>query len=482
MFSWLTEIFVKRGLRVLIIVDQDELAEQTILELHGASGLHSEREQGPWRASLSADIVVSTVQTLSGRLDKFPKDHFGLIIVDEADRSISPQWQGTLQHFAPQTKVCGFTATPHRTDLVNLGVFYENVIELENLFSLINKGFLCPVTVKMIPVKIDLSGVSPGDDYSKEDCDSIITPHLEEIAKQILIHGSFRRTLVFLPLVETCRKFDVIARDVGLKSDFIYGKDSDRDSKLQRFKDWNFDVLANSMLITRGVNIPGVDCMFIGRFTKSITLYMQMVGRGTRICKGKSDLLLLDPFFHSMKKLVCRPAHLIAKSEEEAESITKLLDGSAGLPAEVVADLPMDLQSLAGEATAQREEALRKKLEEHRNKAAKTISAAEFALQHKSMATAEFEPTMEWERKPVSDKQAKYIKQAGIDLESVNGAGHASKLLSLYFGSKELKMATHATRAALKRMGHPNWANATEREAKTFFAENRKPKTEEMFA
>jgi superfamily II DNA or RNA helicase len=356
------------------------------------------------------------------------------------------------------------------------------VIELEDLFSLINKKFLSPITVKMLPIKIDLSGRGKGVDFTEQEADDIITPHLEEIAKQILIHGSFRRTLVFLPLIETCRKFNVIARDVGLNSDFIYGDDPERVSKLKRFKAWEFDVLANSMLLTRGVDIPEVDCICPARPTKSGTLYWQMVGRGTRIAKGKTDCILMDFLWMAGRMLVRRPAHLIAKSEEEAESIIALSEATAtGLPADVAAELPMDLQKLSGEATAQREEALRKKLEQHKNKAAKTISAAEFALQHHKMDVAEFEPTMEWERKPVSEKQSKYIRQAGIDVESVKGCGHASQLLSLYFKSKELKMASHASRAALKKMGHPNWASATEREARTFFAEQRKPKTEEMF-
>ncbi len=176
-----------------------------------------------------------------------------------------------------------------------------------------------------------------------------------------------------------------------------------------------------------------------------------------------------------MKRLVCRPARLLAKSDEEAEQITKLAESTV-LPGEVAKEL--DLLGLADTASSQREESLRKKLEEQKNKAARLISAAEFAMSHKSFTTAEYEPTMAWERKPPTDKQMKYLERAGINLETVSGFGHASKLLDIYFKNKSVQLATTQQRYKMRQMGYPNWNHATEQEARQFFAKLRAPQQE----
>ena len=165
---------------------------------------------------------------------------------------------------------------------------------------------------------------------------------------------------------------------------------------------------------------------------------------------------------------------MIAHTEEEADEITKLAQDRAGLPADVAAQCELDLQSLAGAATEQREANLRKKLEEQRHKKARTISAEEFALSHHSLETAEFEPTMKWESNAITEKQAKVLKRAKIDLETVHGRGHASKLIDLIFRNQKLTLASPAQQKLMRRMGHPNADQATQDEARKFFAEIRK--------
>jgi type I site-specific restriction endonuclease len=249
----------------------------------------------------------------------------------------------------------------------------------------------------------------------------------------------------------------------------------------------------------RGVDVPNIDAICFARPTKSNTLFMQGGCRGTRavfapgvdmrdqasrlahIASGpKPDCLFLDFLYQAQTRLKCRPAHLIAQTDEEAEAITKLAeDASAALPADVIGQL--DLIELVNTATSQREASLRAKLEANKNKQAKVISAEEFAMKYNSLETAEFEPTMAWESAEIAPKQIKYLKQAGISLETVKGKGHASKLLSLYFANRPLKMASHGQRGIMKRMGHPHWENATEAEAKQFFASLNKRKEQPEF-
>jgi superfamily II DNA or RNA helicase len=477
MFSLMATEALAAGEKTLIIVDQNELVDQAVDKLMQATGIRAEREKAEHSASLTAPVVVATVQSLANRLDKFSPDHFGLVIADEADKSISAQWQKVLNHFDGSAKVAGFTATPHRTDQKNLGCYYENVVERENLFSLINKGFLSPVHVLMLPIKIDLSAVHVTDgDFDANELDEIIGPHLLKIAEVISCHAAFRKTLVFLPLVKTCQKFAEIGRSIGLSVDYVHGRDADRSEKLERFKAGGFDVLANSSLLTRGYDDTSIDCIVPIRPTKSVTLYFQMIGRGTRLSAGKQNMLLIDLLYQSSKHMVCRPANLIAGNDLQAQAITEVAAG--GMPADIADAMPVDLQSMASDATEQREQSLRKQLEAHKNKKRKSISADEFALEHGVSGLADYEPAMDWERREVTTRQATYLKQAKIDLTTVRGQGHASKLLDVFFREvKKPRMAAPKAVALMERMpglchqiGINNLDNVTAAQAGRFFA------------
>ena len=429
-------------------------------------------EKAEHEAGLSARVVVGSVQTLmrEKRRSRWPQDHFSLVIADEADKSIAPSWQSVLKHFDGTARVLGFTATPHRTDQRNLGIYYENSIEKENLFTLIRKGFLSPLSVRMLPITLDVNGCGKGSDFTDQEAADIITPHLGKIAACIKEYAPNRRTLVFLPLIKTCEKFHAIARDLGLICDYVYGVDEDRDGKIQTFRDGFTDVLANSMLLTRGVDIPEVDCIVPCRPTKSRTLLAQMIGRGTRISPGKKDCLILDFLYSAAKKLAARPAHLIAKSDQEAEAITAILE-APGVPGDVAEQL--DLLQVASDATAQREEALRRKLEEQKAKRSQFISAEAFAMQHNSLDVAEFEPTMGWHSAPLTEKQAKYLEKAKIDVATVKGRGQASALIHIHHQNQALVLATQPQRFLMRRLGYANWATATDREFKKFMGERK---------
>ena len=88
------------------------------------------------------------------------------------------------------------------------------------------------------------------------------------------------------------------------------------------------------MLLTEGWDCPSVDCVIVLRPTKVRGLYCQMVGRGTRLCEGKKDLLLLDFLWHTERHELCRPAHLICESPEVAEKMTENI-AAAGMPVDI---------------------------------------------------------------------------------------------------------------------------------------------------
>ena len=463
--------------RTLILAHREELIEQAIEKLHRATGITAQKEKAEAEASLSARVVVGSIQTLlrPARLSRWPSDHFDLVIVDEAHHALAASYMTVLNHFDGHARVLGVTATPDRGDKKNLGSYFNGVAAEVPLFGLIDDGYLSRIAVKAIPLQIDLSSVrQTAGDYSEADLGSALEPYLGEIAKAIKEHASFRRVLAFLPLIATSQKFVEACRAVGLAAEHVDGESPDRKDRLARFAACEFDVLSNAMLLTEGYDDPGIDCVVVLRPTRSRPLYAQMVGRGTRIHDCKDSLLLLDFLWHHQKHSLCRPASLIATTDAEAEAITKLAQDQAGLPSDVAAQCEMDLQKLAGTATEQREESLRKQLAEQSKKRGKTISAEEFALSHHSMETAEFEPSMKWESNEITEKQAKVLTRAKIDLETVRGRGHASRLIDLVLRNQKLVLASPAQQKLMARMGHPMADKATQEEARKFFATMRR--------
>lgn len=453
-FSHVTREFVDKGGKALVLVDQRELVTQAVDKLRAVTGLAAEVECAEDSASLAAAVVVATVQSIGRRLDKWPANHFAIVIADEADKSISATWQRVLNHFKP-AKVAGFTATPHRSDLRNLGEFYQRIAAEVSLFDLIRDGYLAPIAVKMMPIKLDLSRVPvKSGDYDPHALDDIITPHLAEVARAIREHASFRRVLVFVPLIATSKKFVEVCRTEGLCAEHIDGTSDDRAEKLRRFAEWDFDILVNSALLLRGVDIPGISCVCMLRPTKSLTLYQQAIGRGTRLAPDKENLLLLDFLYQAEKKLVCRPAHLIAKNDEQAAAITELTEAAPG-------GGEADLRELNSEAQEKREAALRKKLEDNAKKKLRLVDALDFCVMASQPELVDYEPVMPWEAAPLTPGQLNILRRNGIDEASVKGRGHASKLIDLINQRSQRNLCTPKQARLLARLGVKNPARLT---------------------
>ena len=495
-FSLMAKAAAQQNERTLVLVDQTELARQTVDKMERAAGLRCEVEQADQRASHDSPVVVSTVQSMSGRLDEWPADHFGLVIADEADKSITPTFQKSLRHFDGAARVCGFTATPNRSDQRSLGEYYMAIpfqAVLQDFIgsgkwaydiaadgSRVQKNWLSPVSIKMLPINISMAGVKISEgDFDRNLLHDAIAPHLLEIAEAIKLHASFRKTLVFVPLIATSLKFVEICKGIGLHAEHIDGTSEDREEKLARFEAGEFDILVNSALLLRGVDIPAIDCVVMARPTKSVSLYQQAIGRGTRISPEKEDLLILDFLFDAQKKMVCRPANLIAPSQEEADAITSAMisESSSARPMVIGEQLTaLDLMGMASLAQAQREKALRKKLEANKDRKAKTITAEEFAIRHNAVALATYEPVMPWEMQPVTERQAAALKRARVELETVTGKGHASQLLAVHFREMKIVAASPAQKSLMRRMGHPHPEIATADDARRFFSTLRQKK------
>lgn len=426
-FAKITEQCVKGGKRVLILAHRGELLEQAADKIAKTTGLGCATEKAE-QSSLNTwyRIVVGSVQTLmrEKRLNQFDRNYFDVIIIDEAHHCISDSYQKVLQHFS-NAKVLGVTATPDRGDMKNLGSYFESLAYEYSLPKAIKEGYLCPIKAQTIPLKLDLSGVSQqAGDFKTSGIDTALDPYLYQIGDEMKKYCINRKTVVFLPLVKTSQKFTHILNELGFSAVEVNGGSDNRTEVLQDFDNGKYNVLCNSMLLTEGWDCPSVDCVVVLRPTKVRALYSQMVGRGTRLCEGKTELLLLDFLWHSERHELCHPAHLISESEEVANQITKNI-AEAGCPV----DLEEAEVKAQEDVVAQREESLAKQLKEMRNRKRKLVDPLQFEMSIQAEDLTNYVPAFGWEMGPATDKQVKTLEKLGIYPDSIDNAGKAAKIL-----------------------------------------------------
>ena len=176
---------VRAGDRVLILAHRGELLEQAADKLQRSTGLVSAVEKAESTCLNSwFRVVVGSVQTLqrSARLERFPRDYFGTIIIDEAHHAITDGYRRILDYFE-NAKVLGVTATPDRGDMRNLGEVFDSLAYEYKLTDAIKEGYLCKIMAQTIPLQLDISGVAlSGGDYAVGELGTALDPYLEQIA------------------------------------------------------------------------------------------------------------------------------------------------------------------------------------------------------------------------------------------------------------------------------------------------------------
>lgn len=418
---------VRAGDRVLILAHRGELLEQAADKLQRSTGLVSAVEKAE---STCLDswfrVVVGSVQTLqrTARLERFPQDYFGTIIIDEAHHAITDGYRRILDYFSG-AKVLGVTATPDRGDMRNLGEVFDSLAFEYKLTDAIKEGYLCKIMAQTIPLQLDITSVTmSGGDYAVGDLGTALDPYLEQIAAEMARRCKSRKTVVFLPLIKTSQKFRDLLNTYGFRAAEVNGQSDDRRQVLADFDAGKYNVLCNSMLLTEGWDCPSVDCVVVLRPTKVRSLYSQMVGRGTRLSPGKTDLLLLDFLWMTDKHELCRPADLVCEDRTVARQMTEHLAETG---------CSEDIEEAAAQASedvvAQREEALAKQLEEQRRKKAKLVDPLQYEMSIQAEDLAGYVPAFGWEAGPPSEQQTAALEKLGILPDAVESAGKAALLL-----------------------------------------------------
>lgn len=428
-FSAIIEDCVRKGQRVLVLAHRGELLDQAADKLHRSTGLQCAVEKaeqsclGSWFR-----VVVGSVQTLQRekRLTQFSPDYFDVIIIDEAHHALADGYRVILDHFSG-AKILGVTATPDRGDMKDLGAVFESLAYEYTLPQAVRDGYLCPIRAETVPLKLDISqvGVQSGD-YKPGDLGTALDPYLEQIAEIIARECADRKTVVFLPLIATAQKMRDILNRVGLRAAEVNGQSADRAEILADFDNDKYNVLCNAMLLTEGWDCPSVDCIVVLRPTKMRGLYCQMVGRGTRLHAGKDHLLLLDFLWHTERHQLCRPAHLVAKTDDVARKMVETMEAAAG-SAEI--DLLAAEAKAEGDVVADREAALAKQLHEMRTRKRKLVDPLQFEMSIQAEDLTSYVPAFGWEAGPPTDKQKERLEKLGLFPDEIDCAGKAQQLL-----------------------------------------------------
>jgi len=439
---------VSNGGRVLLLAHRGELLDQAADKFERAVGIECAREQGTNRAEHSnASVVVGSVQTLMNdkRRARWPRDSFSHVFVDEAHHAAAQSYQKILSYFN-RAKVLGVTATPDRGDKKALKDTFETIAYEYDLRQAVEDGWLCSIEVEQVPIKIDLRKVKVNritKDYDAGALAEAMDPHLSEIADEVARICAERKTVIFLPLIDIAQEFAEMLNARGMVCAEVDGKSPDRDEILRRFQHNEFRAITNAMLLTEGWDCPDVDCVVVLRPTKSRALYCQMVGRGTRLSPetGKEKLLLPDFLWLSEKHELCSPASLLGASGEVEARLNKRgsMEDLFAAEIEVLGEM-QDERDMEEERKSEIANIVDENSDRERKKFDPlhpwgifngAIDPFKYALEIGNIGIADYEPTMRWEMKKPTQKQADILIRRGYDMNKVSSRGLASRLIDL---------------------------------------------------
>jgi DNA repair protein RadD len=265
---------------------------------------------GLGRRDVSYPVTYAGIGTVAKRPEVF--GHIDLVIIDEAHR-LSPKENTGYRKFIaallqvnPHLRVIGLTATPYRLgqgSLTDDGLFTDVCYDLtgyEAFNRLLAEGYLCPLVPRRPNREIDVSSVRiTAGDFNEHDLQ--LASDREEITRhavdEIMAQGSDRgHWLIFTSGVEHANHVAAEIRGRGVSVTCIHSKltKEERDEGIAGWKSGKYRCAVNNDVLSTGIDFPGIDLIGMLRATTSPSKWVQMLGRGTRPCPGKTNCLVLD--------------------------------------------------------------------------------------------------------------------------------------------------------------------------------------------
>ena len=287
---------------------------------------------------VDCDFIFSTVQTISkpDYLNKFSKEHFDYIIIDETHRSAANSYSRILNYFKPKF-LLGMTATPERTDGNNIfeqfdyNIGYEIRLNRAMEEDMLSSFHYYGVTDLIIDDKsID----------KKADFNLLVSEErVDRIIEQSKFYGSDNgiiRGLIFCSRKEEAKELSKQLNLRGLKTQALTGDSSEeqRANAISLLESDNLkeklDYILTVDIFNEGIDIPKINQIIMLRPTESAIIFIQQLGRGLRKAEGKGYLTVID-FIGNYDNNYLIPIALYGDTSYNKDTIRKLLNEGSRL-------------------------------------------------------------------------------------------------------------------------------------------------------
>lgn len=312
-------IFIKEAMRLwpdqrfMLLTHSSELVKQDGAALisvwpNAPLGIYC---AGLKRKDVISPIIYATIQS-AHKLGAINFGHRDILWVDEAhlisdeDSSMYLSFIAKLKKINPKLKVIGLTATQYRMGMGLLtegklwGKVVHDLTSMEDFNKLVADGYLCSLIPKKTQVELDVSnvGIQKGEFIASQlqhevDKAEITWKGLQELC----YYGQGRKSwLLFATGIDHAEHIQSMLSQLGIDCAAIHSKQdgNHNDAAIRDFKSYKLRAIVNYGKLTTGFDHPGIDLIGMFRPTLSVALWVQMLGRGTRPCEGKSNCLVLD--------------------------------------------------------------------------------------------------------------------------------------------------------------------------------------------
>ena len=428
--SKMIEHYSKAGKKCLFLANRSELIFQTEDKFFKASDIVADIEKANSFANEASNVVIGSCQTMSKteRLERFKKDHFDFIVIDEAHGALCDQYQKILNHF--EAKYLFLTATADK--LIDKGLF-DIVDKVSYEFTLtesVEAGYNVRPVAKH--VKLDIGENTDLDD--SELFDKI----MPDVNLSVLDNCKDKKTIIFLPSVERSKKTAKQLKELGLNAYHVdgYMTSGERRKILKDFACASIgSVICNASLLGTGYDQPDVDCVVILRNVSSRSLYAQMCGRALRVHPNKDHGLILD-FLGLIKK------YNITASIKEIAMMRKIFIDRIST-GETVDLIDQDRDHIA---EAEKQLAL-KMILDNEKKNYKNLVTIEYIL--KNINLGDWDKTQS--EVEITANHVKTLNSFGVSAKGLSNGEQANNLISILKQRQEKGLATIKMVRAIKK-------------------------------
>ena len=315
--------------RSLFIAHREELIMQAYNEIEQYFPMNVGIIKGPV-FEIDKKIVVASVQTLHNRLNRIDPNTFQLVIVDESHLFCAPTYCKTVRHWIPKL-LTGWTATPKRLDGLSLSNLFEKIVFQYNIADGINDGFLAPIEAYQIKTQSDISKVRKvAGDFNLGQLSEAVDSELRNnlIVQKYRQYIDGRQAIAYCVDIEHSYHLRDEFRKNGIISETVCSdkiRCNNRAELVKSFKNKEFQVLTNCEILTTGFDYNDVGGILMTRPTQSETLYVQMLGRSTRlkseafVTKFGTDKAVILDFVDNTGKLSLINAYELEKDTPLAD-------------------------------------------------------------------------------------------------------------------------------------------------------------------